>query len=154
MSAYMDDVRVRNASIRRMLVTVPFLIITFVSLLPLGMYGINWLRGQWVWHKTEAVITMVPSEESVYYMYSRDDVPYSGSLVRPKLLFFIPYGDMFEVDDEISIAYKVDDPAQHVVFVKQECNMLTWVIIFGVSIVLYFILDHLMKTSSGVRLTG
>lgn len=154
MLAYLDDQRVRNASIRRMLVTVPFLVVMTVSLLPMGMYGINWLRGKWVWHPTEAIVTMVPSEESVYYSYLKDDVPYYGSFVRPKLLFMIPYGDELKVDDELLISYKVDDPAQHVVFVKQECNVLTWVIIFVASFFLYFALDSVMKHSAKVRLTG
>lgn len=154
MPAYMDDPRVRSASIRRTLVTLPFLILMIFSLLPLGMYAINWLRGQWVWYKTDAIVTMVPSEESVHYSYTKDDVPYSGTFVRPKLLFFLSYGDEIHVDDELSIAYKIDDPKQHVVFLRQECNILTWLIIFVVSAFLYFIIDSVMKKASKVRLTG
>ena len=145
MPAYMDNNRARGAAVRRMLVTLPFLVLMIFSLLPIGMYGISWLKGKMVWHNDNAIVSLVPTEESVDYSYKKDDTPYSGSFIRPKLLFFIPYGKELQVGDLLPIAYKIDDPAQHIVFIRQECNMLSWFIILFVSGVLYFTLDTIMK---------
>lgn len=152
MPAYRGDSGYGKVSLRRMILTAPFLAVMVFSLLPLGMYGFSWLRGKMVWNKTEAVVTMIPSEESVYYSYLHKETSCDGSLVRPKLLFFIPYGEHFSEGDAIDIAYKMDDPKQHVVFFKQECYMLTWAIIFGVSAVLYIIIDTAEKKA--LHLTG
>lgn len=149
-----DDKRYAKAYVRRVLLTVPFLVAMVFSLLPIGMYGVSWIRGKWVWHKEEAVVSLVTEEGSVSYNYSKKDVPYSGSYTQPKLLFYFAYGGTPEVGDTVEIAYDNDEPTKNIVFAKQESNIITWAIIFVVCCVLYFSIDTHLKKTSKVRLTG
>lgn len=143
--------------------TMPFFILMFVSLILAGSYAFQWGRGQLLWHKSDAVITLVTTGQNYQYCYtcdSRDgqdkdrDSEYKNSTTRPKLFWYLPYGEDLHESDTLPMAYNTENPRQHVIFPKLESRMITWASLFVLCFVLYFWLESVYKKKANIRLTG
>ncbi|MDE6730615.1 MAG: hypothetical protein K2J71_07560 [Oscillospiraceae bacterium] len=136
--------------------TMPFFIMLFVALLLAGSYAFQWGRGQLLWHKTDAVITLVTTGQNYQYAYSceKEETEYKNSTTRPKLFWYLPYGEDLQESDTLPMAYNTENPRQHVIFPKLESRMITWGSVFLFCFIMYFWLESVYKKKARIRLTG
>ena len=148
-----DEKRIMRAYMSRKIRTMPFLFIMFLSLLPLSLDTVQWLRGHMLWHTTSAVITQVEPTLEYEYTDEKNGVIYSAASTKPALFIAIPFFFSSE-GDQLSMAYNVDKPTEHVLFSKLECGMFTWAAVFVFCFVMYFWLEWHIKKKSKIKIAG
>ena len=155
-----DDKIILKANLRRRIATFPFLIAMIVALFPLFTNGVQWVRAQLLWNKTEAEIMVIASNDVSYFRYIHEKMgtSHTGSVPKQKLLWLIPFGEKPEERGKIQIAYNPAKPSEYIVFTRIYCESLTWFIIEVLSIILYLRTDTRIKEKirkeTHVRLTG
>ncbi len=156
MAMSIEDKAVTRAYMLRKFTTVPFLVCMLLSLLMLFTYSFQWVRGQMLWHKTDASITLITDTDGLFYEYTeqKTDTVYKSTMSQPKLFYYFPIGKSYTIGDSIPISYNVDQPAQRVEFPRLESLMMTWGIAFVVFFILYFWLEWMIKKHSKIKISG
>lgn len=151
-----DDKAVMREYMSRKIRTIPILILMLFSLMPLCVYSFRWVRSQLMWHKTEAEIVMVNEDGGGFYRYTnrKTEETFSGTYEPYRILIHYQIEKDVQVHDTIRIAYNPNKPSEHVVFLKLELQMLTWLIVFLFCFVIYFWLEWVLKKRSRIRIAG
>ncbi len=153
-----DEEKYLRCLMKKRILTIPFLVVAAFALVTAGYNAFQYIRGQWIWHKTEAVITMeVGTQFNEGYLCSyqceADQQYYSGSFRQPRILLFIPYKGMSHTGETEQIAYHIEKPYRMMVFKVLESRMINWGILFLICIILYLIMDEHLRRTMPVRLT-
>ena len=151
-----DDKAIMKVYLSRKIRTMPFLIIMIFSLLPLGMFSFNWVRGQLAWHKTEAEVIMVNDDGGGFYRYmnERTGESFSGTYYPYRVLIHYQIGKSVQVHDTLRMAYNPKEPSTHVLFAKLELQMLTWGVVFVFCFIIYFWLEWVLKKRAKIKIAG
>ncbi len=153
-----DEKKYVRALMKKRICTIPFLVLAAFAFLFFSYQFFAYIRGQWLWHKTEATITMEVGTEFnegylCRYLCEGNQQYYSGSFRQPRVLFIIPYKGMSQTGDSVAIAYHIQKPYRVVTFKVLECRMINCAIFCTLFLLLYLIIDDHLRKTLPVRLT-
>ncbi len=153
-----DEKKYVRALLKKRICTIPFLVLAALTFLVFTYQFFAYVRGQWLWHRTEASVTMEVGSAFnrgylCRYFCEGNQKYYAGSFRQPRVLFVIPYKGTSEVDETVDIAYHIEKPYRMVTFKVLECRMINCLIFCALFIVIYFIIDDRLRKTLPVRIT-
>ncbi|MBQ4465162.1 MAG: hypothetical protein II916_04290 [Oscillospiraceae bacterium] len=156
MAMSVDEKAYMKTYVSRKVRTIPFLVIMAFSLMPLLMFSFQYVRGQFAWHKTEAIVVMVNDDGSGFYHYVDEQTgeDHKGMYSPYRVLIHYRIGKAVEVNDRIPMAYDPNQPDTRILFPKTLMQMATWAIVFLFCFIMYFWLEWALKKRAKIKIAG
>ena len=151
-----DEKAIMKTYMSRKMRTLPFFIGIIISLLLLVVPTFNWVRGQLMWHKTEAEVIMVNEDGGGFYRYIEEKTgeSFSGTYYRFRVLMHYQIGKPMELHEMIRMAYDPRDAKNHVLFPKLELQMAIFAGLFVFCFIIYFWLEWDIKKRAKIKIAG